>query len=188
MERVRRERRAAIAPCGAPRDHGAAHVDREHRRDDDERIPLRVHVRVAVADQPQKRAPRDEETHGDEERRLPERGQMLGLAVSVRVAGVGRAAGDTDGEERQQRCDEIGSGVQRLRDESKRARHQPDDELDRQETGRRDDRDERRLALRGHANRMACTNKEARRAGLLRNREPGGAKRRSSRHPARCRP
>ena len=48
----------------------------------------------------------------DEDRRLAERREMLGLPVAVLVAGVRRPNRDTDGEERQQRRDEVGPGVQ----------------------------------------------------------------------------
>ena len=49
---------------------------------------------------------------------------MLGLAVSVGVRGVGRAAGDADGEERQQRGDEVGPGMDRLRNQAQAAGRQ----------------------------------------------------------------
>ena len=47
---------------------------------------------------------------------------MLGLAVSVLVPGVGGPRGDADGEEGEQRGDEVGARVDGLGDEAKRPR------------------------------------------------------------------
>ena len=54
----------------------------------------------------------------DEDRGLAERGEVLRLAVPVLVAEVGRARRDADREERQQRRDEIGARVRRLREQA----------------------------------------------------------------------
>ena len=78
--------------------------------DDEERVPGRVHGRAAV-DEPRDRVPDDEDAGDDEDRALGERGEMLGLPVAVLVARVGGAHGDADGEERQQRGDEIRARV-----------------------------------------------------------------------------
>ena len=56
-----------------------------------------------------------------EDARLGERREVLGLAVAVLVAPVGRPDGDADGEERQQCGDEVGARVERLGDEAERA-------------------------------------------------------------------
>ena len=47
VQRVRRERRALVAPRGPPRDDRAAEVDRDHDAEDGERVPRHVHRRVA---------------------------------------------------------------------------------------------------------------------------------------------
>ena len=58
------------------------------------------------------RVPDDEDAGHDEDRALGERGQMLGLPVAVLVTDVGGAHGDADGEEGQQRGDEICARVE----------------------------------------------------------------------------
>ena len=68
-------------------------------------------------------------------------------------ASAGRT-GDADREEREQRGDEVGAGVQRLGDEAEAAAREPDAELEREQHDRRADRDERGSALRRHAARL----------------------------------
>ncbi len=75
---------------------------------------------------------------------------MLGLAVAVRVGVVGGLHRVADREERQQRGDEVGAAVERLRDEAEAAGHETGRELDREEECRREDRGERRSAKRRH--------------------------------------
>src|SRR3954466_5066044 len=75
---------------------------------------------------------------------------MLRLAVPVLVRHVRGADCDTDGEERQQRRNQIGSGMQRLGDQSEAVRRQAGAELERDEEDGRDPRDERRSPLRMH--------------------------------------
>ena len=86
----------------------------------------------------------------DEDRSLGERGKMLRLAVAVLVRDVRGADRDADREERQQRRDQVGSGVQRLGDQSEAVRRQAGAELERDEHDGRDHRDERRSPLRMH--------------------------------------
>src|SRR4051794_25915643 len=87
---------------------------------------------------------------------------MLRLAVAVLVRHVCRADRDTDGEEREQRRNQIGSGVQRLGDQSEAVRRQAGAELERDEQDGRDHRDERRSPLRMHP--ASKTEEPARRA------------------------
>ena len=70
-----------------------------------------VHRRRRRPDQPLDRANADQHARGREKRRLGERGEVLGLAVPVLVGDVGRPAGDAEREEREQRGDEVGAGV-----------------------------------------------------------------------------
>ena len=76
---------------------------------------------------------------------------MLPLPVAVLVPDVGRAAGDAEREERQQRRDQVRSGVRGLGDEAEAVRREPGDELERDECRRGEDGEECRPALRGHA-------------------------------------
>ena len=76
---------------------------------------------------------------------------MLGLAVSVGVSAVGRATGDADGEERQQRGDEVGSGMDRLRNQAEAAGGKTGPELERDQQARSDNRDKCSAPLRAHA-------------------------------------
>jgi hypothetical protein len=91
--------------------------------------------------------------HADEheERGLAQRREVLGLAVTERVVAVGRAAGHPDGEERQQRGDEVGARVQRLGDQAEASGDQAGDELERDQRGGGGDRQQRGALLRGHA-------------------------------------
>ena len=80
-----------------------------------------------------------------------ERREMLGLPVAVLVAGIGGAHGDADGEEREQRSDEIGAGMGGLGDEAEAVRREAGAELQRDERERREHRPERGLPLGLHA-------------------------------------
>lgn len=64
---------------------------------------------------------------------------MLGLPVPVRMAAVGRPRSDTDGEEGEQRSDEIGAGMRCFGDEPERMGLESDCELERDEPRRRED-------------------------------------------------
>ena len=79
---------------------------------------------------------------------LGKRGEVLGLAVAVLVAPVGRLGGDADREEREQGRDEVGARVDRLGDQAEAVRGEADRELERDERRRRGDRHERGPALR----------------------------------------
>ena len=84
----------------------------------------------------------------DEDRRLGESREVLRLAVAVLVPDVGGADRDADREERQERRDEVGARVQRLRDEPEAVRGEACAELERDERDGRDHRDERGTSLR----------------------------------------
>ena len=74
-----------------------------------------------------------------EERRLGERGEVLGLAVPVLVRDVRRPAGDAESEEGEERRDEVRARVNRLGDEAEAVRGEPDGELQHDERGGRHD-------------------------------------------------
>ena len=67
---------------------------------------------------------------------------MLCLTVPVRMADVCRPAGHAEREEREERRDEIGSGVHRLRDEAEAVRGETRRELERDECDRNQQNDE----------------------------------------------
>jgi hypothetical protein len=96
----------------------------------------------------------DREAGDHEDRRLCESGEVLRLAVTVLVAGVGRPHRDADGEEREQRGDEVGARVERFRDEPETAAGDARRELQRDESRRGQHRDERDPPLRVHARRL----------------------------------
>ena len=75
---------------------------------------------------------------------------MLGLPVPELVRDVGGLGRDADGEEREQRGDEVGPRVNRLRDEPEAVGRQADDELEHEQRRRRRDRDQRGPSLRSH--------------------------------------
>ena len=79
---------------------------------------------------------------------------MLRLPVAVLMRNVRRTHGHADGEERQQRGDEISARVQRLRDEPEAVHRETGRELDRQQHHRGDDGHERGSALRAHMGRL----------------------------------
>ena len=116
--------------------------------------PGRVDLVARRSREPRDRERGDGDADEREHSRLRQRREMLGLAVPVLVPFVGRPAGDADREEREQRGDEIRAGVQRLGDQPEAAAREARAELERDEHGRRADRDERRAALRGHARRL----------------------------------
>ena len=74
--------------------------------------------------------------------------------MPVLVRHVRRAHCDPDGEEGQQRGDEVGPRVQRLRDEAEAVRGESRDELDRQQESRRDDGHECGSTLWAHTGRL----------------------------------
>ena len=92
------------------------------------------------------RADRDQDADEREKPGLGERREMLRLAVAVLVTAIGGTTGDAEREEREQRGDEIGTGVNRLRDEPEAVGMQADDELERDEQCRGRDRAERGAA------------------------------------------
>jgi hypothetical protein len=94
---------------------------------------------------------RHEEPEADEDRSLRERGEVLRLAVTVGMRAISRPDGHADGEEREQRRDEVGAGMDRLGDEPEAVRLEPGDELDGNQDARGDHRHERGPPLRRHA-------------------------------------
>ena len=115
----------------------------------------------AGAGQPRDRGRRDEEADQDQEGRLGERSEVLCLAVAILVADVRGTTCDAEREEREQRRDEVGSRVGRLGDEAKAACRKADDELQRNESRGRTDRDERRAPLWVHGRSLGPPPAEA---------------------------
>ena len=158
VERVR-EQRLALVPA-APR---AARPSSATRRSRARARSRRTSTRSA---RPRTRGRRPD--GGSQRRAIPtltrirkpclgERGEVLRLAVTPRVAAVGRANRDGDGEERQQRGGEVRPRVRRLREQAEARARDACDELDRDEQARGPDRDERGAALRRHsAKATAC--------------------------------
>ncbi len=70
------------------------------------------------------RAVRQEEADQDEDSRLGEGRQVLGLAVPVRVRTVRRPDGNAHGEESEERRDEISARVDRFREQSEAVRRE----------------------------------------------------------------
>ena len=151
MERVRLERRAVEASRAArhetivrlasiaittPTTTSAYHVASTWTSDD--------------ARQPLDRAQGDEHAGEHEDRRLAERREVLRLAVAVLVPLVGGPRRDADGEEREQRRDEIRPRVKRLGEEPEAVRREPGRELDRDQHDRGEHGHERGAALRAH--------------------------------------
>jgi hypothetical protein len=149
---VRLERRAAVAPSALERHPRPARVDGDHDPDHEEGVPGRLHVGLRRPDEVRRGPVGDEEAGEDEDRRLGERRQMLRPPVAVRVARVGRPAGDAHCEEGQQRGDEIRARVDRLGDETEAAARQPGAELQTDQDERSDDGDQSGSPLRGHRN------------------------------------
>ncbi len=121
---------------------GTAHVDRNHHADDREHVPARVRRRP-VPGETVNRLIRDHDARDDQDRALAERRQVLGLAVAVGMLAVCGTPGDADGEERQQRRDQVGGRVDRLGDQPQAVREQTHDQLDRHQRRRGGDRRER---------------------------------------------
>ena len=151
MDGVRAQRLAPVAPRRPQRDNGPREVDRQNEPDDREDPPGGVDRVLGATRQAHHCKSGDRDADEREHRRLTERGKMLRLAVAVLMPLVGRADGDADREERQQRGDEVGARVQCLGDEPEAAARQARAELERDEGSRCANRNERRAALRGHA-------------------------------------
>src|SRR4029077_3889762 len=99
----------------AGRSERSPDVDADDDADDGKRVPRRVHAPMASG-QAHDRAPDDETAREDEDRSFGERSEMLGLAVTVLMTGVGGPSGDADGEERQEGCGEGRSPAGGLRE------------------------------------------------------------------------
>ena len=146
VERVRRERRARVGARRAPGGGRPGDVDTDDDAHDEQRVPRGVHPRAAVH-QAHEGVPDDEDAGDDEDRALGKCGEMLGLAVAILVPGIGRTHGHADGEERQQRRDEIRARVGRRRDEPEAVGRQAGAELERNERDRCEHRPERGFSL-----------------------------------------
>ena len=114
-------------------------------------IPVRLHRGRRAAQQVLDGPGDDQHAGGDQDGALGERRQVLGLAVAEVVRSIGRAHGDTDGEQSEQGRDEIGSGVDRLGEEAKRVGGEGQRQLDADERTGSHHRDERGAPRRGPA-------------------------------------
>ena len=114
MDGIRLQRGRAVAPSRPHRDDRSAQVDADHDRQREQRVPLDVHRGLRQPGEMRDRAPTDDEGRTDEQRRLTESGEMLGLSVPVRMTRVRGAAGDADREEGEKRRDEVGARVRGL--------------------------------------------------------------------------
>ena len=148
VERVREQRVAAVATCGAQRDRRPHRVDREHEPDRREGPPGRVDLGLDRAGQARDGQSADHDADEDQERGLGERRQVLGLPMPPRMSGVGRPHGDRDGEEREQRGREIRARVRSLRQQPEAPAREPRRQLDRDQQARGPDRHERGAPLR----------------------------------------
>ena len=150
MERPCREGGAQIAAGGPYRDDAATGIDDDHDHDRREREPGDVDVGRRPAREPRNRKSADRDAHGREDRRLGKCGEVLGLAVAVLVTGIGGPDRDADGEERQERRDEVDARMGGLGEQAEAARGKSGRELDRDQDRRRNDRHERGAALGAH--------------------------------------
>jgi hypothetical protein len=167
VQRIRLERSAVVPPSRAKRKGRATRVDDHHDEQHRERPPGDVEIRrVGKAEDG-----RDPDAHAEqrEDRRLGQRGEVLGLTVAVGVVAVGRADGDPDGEERQERRDEVRARVQRLGEEAEAPGRDPGHELQDEEARGGEHRDERDSALWRHGRKHPRTRSARREAGASSN-------------------
>ena len=136
VQGVGRERGRAVAARRAPARHHAARVDADHEHEHGDRPPRRLYRMGAAVDQAVQRLVADQQRDDEQHGALPQRGEVLGLAVPVVVLLVGRAQRHAHREQGQQRGDEIGARVRRLGEEGDGARREPRDELDGHEEDR----------------------------------------------------
>ena len=97
--------------------------------------------------QPLHRFPDDVDRGQHEQARFDERREILDLAVTVSVIGIGRAVGNSNGEIGDDRGDEIEAGVQRLGEHAQAAGGQRQKNLQRNENNGRTHRAECRQLL-----------------------------------------
>ena len=142
VHRVCQERGTPVAAGGAQRHERPGDVDGDHDPDDRKGVPRRVDLDGGFVRQAPDGLDCDVDAHGTEDRPLGQRREMLGLAVPPGVGGVGRSPGDADGEERQQRRDQVGTGVDGLGDQPEAVGGEPGGELERDEAAGGDHRDE----------------------------------------------
>ncbi len=90
----------------------------------------------------------------DEDRGFGQRREVLGLAVPVGMPRIRRPAGNPEREERQQRRDQVGPGVDRLGDEAEAPAREAGTELEPDQHQRGQNRDERCSPLRAHRARL----------------------------------
>ena len=79
VQGVRRERRIPVPARGAPRDPGAACVDRDHEADRGEDPPRQVELRGGVSRQPANGDDADRDARRAQHRRFGERREVLAL-------------------------------------------------------------------------------------------------------------
>ena len=151
VDRVGRERGRAVAARGAAAGDRAAHVDRDHDRQHEERPPRRLDAVARACEQAVDGLVADRERDEQEEGALGERREVLRLAVAVVVLAVGRAQRDADREQRQQRGHEVGRRVGGLGEEGDRAGGETRAELERDEEAGGDDAEQRGPSARAGA-------------------------------------
>ncbi len=154
VERVRLERGAPVTARRTRRDDHPEEVDDDHEPEHRDRVPGRVHGRLRCAEQVVESAPRDRETEDHEDATLGQGREVLRLAVTVRMPPVGRTARDPDREEGQERCDEIGPRMGRLRDQPQAAGGDTRAELECDQGGGREHGDQHGASLRTHRARL----------------------------------
>ena len=82
-----------------------------------------------------------------EKKGFEERGEILGLAVAIKVIAVRRFSGEPDGQKSHHGSDEIQAGVGRFGEDAKATGSQSDDDLENGETDSRNDRSQGRSFL-----------------------------------------
>ena len=162
VERVRGESRAVVTPGGTGRGDRPRHVDSDHDHDDEQRPPRHVDSGRVTRHKALNRAHGDVEARRDEEGRLCQSGEMLGLPVPVLVTRIGGPHGDTDREEREERRDEVGAGMDRFRDETETVRCKARPELERDERAGGEDGHQCGPALRAHRRKPRSVARAAR--------------------------
>ena len=152
MERVRSERGAVVALRRAPQDDRATEVDDDHDPDHQERVPGRLHVRLAAADEMRQIARHAmKKLASTRIAASPSAARCSALPCPYWCDDVGGPDRDPDGEEGQERRDEIGARMQCLRDEAETVGREAGAELEDDEDDRGDHRDERGSPLGVHA-------------------------------------
>jgi len=119
VQGARRQRGAAVPAGRPPRRGGARGVEHDHERQ--RPVDPCAGRHLARVGEPPRRLDHDGDAGDGEDEPLDERGQVLGLAVPVRVVLVRRPPGDPQRHVGQQRRHQIGAAVHGLRDQRQRA-------------------------------------------------------------------